>query len=323
MPFETGLSGRVFGEGVFENDAALRAVDYLDELAGLDKLEPRVNAAGEKIVYSVYATQCSNSEAAELVRGHLDSGVLRKLISKMVANYFNPLAVEDYTCHGYVPVILGACAMSHGCSTLLNAPAYRAYFLTYRVMLIGIFETAPLMDAAKEQMRKALMGPGGFEHGTAIDFTRFARPAGYSPNLHDPYMATMHGGIPDGYESKYQPVLVEDRREIGPCFKEDLDRSSNKTKCGGCFTSSDRLLTCARCQDQFYCNKVCQTKDYKGHKMVCRKPEDATLMKEQSAMWRNTFHARCGPMLVAPGVAVFVRGESEFDDIRTFNAMTR
>ena len=135
MPFKTGLPGRVFGEGVFENDAALRAVDYLDELAGLNKLEPTTTTTGDKITYSLYAPQCSNAEAAEQVRKHLDSGVLHKLTAKMVANYFNPLSVKDFTCHGYVPVILGACAMSHGCHTLYTAPGYHMYFKTYKEML--------------------------------------------------------------------------------------------------------------------------------------------------------------------------------------------
>ena len=134
MPFTSGIPGRVLGEGVFENDAALRAVAYLDELAGLDKFKPTATAAGEKITYSVYATQCSTPEAAEKVRSHLDSGVLHKLTAKMVANYFNPLSVHDYTCFGYVPVILGACAMTHGCRTLYTAPGYR-YFKTYKEMV--------------------------------------------------------------------------------------------------------------------------------------------------------------------------------------------
>jgi hypothetical protein len=110
----------------------------------------------------VYAKQCSTPEAAEKVRKHLDSGVLHKLTTKMVANYFNPLSVDEYTCFGYVPVMLGAFAMSHGCRTLNDAPGYGMFFNKYKEMLIGIFETAPLMDAAREQMKKALVRPGAF-----------------------------------------------------------------------------------------------------------------------------------------------------------------
>lgn len=89
MPqFESGILGRIFGEGVFENDAALHAVAYLDELACVNKFKPTDSADDDGATYSVYAKQCSTPKAAERVRVHLDSGVLHKLTAKMVANYF-------------------------------------------------------------------------------------------------------------------------------------------------------------------------------------------------------------------------------------------
>ena len=303
MPFKTGVPGRVFGEGVFENDAALRAVEHLDELAGLEKLEPTATSAGDKIIYSLYATQCSNVEAAEKVRDLLDSGVLHKLTAKMVANYFNPLGLKDFTCHGYVPVILGACAMSHGCRTLYTAPGYHMYFKTYKEMLVGIFETAPLMDAAKEQMKRALTGPDGFKPGMAIDFGHFARPAGYSPNVDDPCMGLMLGGIPAGYQPKFQPAPGGGQGMIGPCGKEDMEYSADKTVCGGCETSNNKLLTCARCKDQGYCSKDCQRKDFSRHKAVCRTPEDVKIMKEQHSMWMNTFRITGNPFGGMPSLS--------------------
>lgn len=131
-----------------ENDGAMVAVAYLDELAGVVQLKatqfstisdgiaqlkvtepsatedgdmstdpatkdginyPQANmpSGAEDVTYSVYAGNCSNLEAAQKVRDHLDSGVLHKLVRKLVANFFNPIAASDYTCHGYVPVILG------------------------------------------------------------------------------------------------------------------------------------------------------------------------------------------------------------------------
>lgn len=300
MPFTTGHPGRVFGEGVFENDAALRAVDCLNEIAGLDKLKPAATDTGDKITYSLYAAQCSDPEAAEQVRKHLDSGVLHKLTAKMVANYFNPLSVDDYTCHGYVPIVLGACAMSHGCNTLYTAPGYHVYFKTYKEMLIGIFETAPLMDAAKEQMKKALLCPVGFKPGTAIDFNHFARPASYSPNPNDPCITLMLGGIPAGYQPKYQSAAKGGFGVIGPCSKGDMEYSSDKKVCGGCNISHDKPLVCARCKDQAYCSKACQRKDFRRHKAVCRTPEDSKQMQEQRDMWMNTFDIPGHPLTGMP-----------------------
>lgn len=318
MPFQSGLPGRVLGEGVFENDAALRAVAYLDELAGVDKLEPVTTAAGEKITYSVYAKQCSSPEAAEKVRNHLDSGILHKLTAKMVSNYFNPLGVSDYTCYGYVPVILGACAMGHGCRALYTAAGYRMFFKTYKEMLTGILETAPLMDAAKEQMKKAL-GPDGFKPGTAIDFAHFARPPNYTtPDDKNPCIGLMIGGSPAGYKSKYEHGSGSIMPMIGPCSKEDLQYSANKKLCGGCEKQHAKSLSCARCKDQVYCSKACQRKDYGRHKAVCRTPEDVKAMEEQGPMWSNSFHVKFDPASmgsmadVAQGVAFNVQMGAQF-----------
>jgi hypothetical protein len=295
MPFKSGIQGRIFGEGVFENDAALRAVAYLDELAGVDKLKPIASAIGEKITYSVYAKQCSTPEAAEKVRKHLDSGVLHKLAAKMVANYFNPLAVDDYTCFGYVPVILGACAMSHGCHTLYTAKGYFVWFSTYKEMLVGIFETAPLMDAAKEQMKKVLTGPDGFEPGSAIDFAHFARPPNHSPcDDKDACIAVLIGGTPAGYEAKYRPASGGLGVQ-GPCTKADMYYSEDKKLCGGCEMYHGKSLLCSRCKDQVYCSKACQRKDFGRHKAVCRTPEDAKKMEEQKLQWTQVFYIRGTP----------------------------
>jgi len=63
----------------------------------------------------------------------------------MVANYLNPLSINDYTCHGYVLVILGACAMSLGCKSRKTAPGYRMLYETFWKMLCDIYQTARLM----------------------------------------------------------------------------------------------------------------------------------------------------------------------------------
>ena len=296
MPqFKSGIPGRVFGEGIFENDAAIRAVAYLDELAGVDKLKPTDSPNGDKITYSVYAKQCSTSESAERVRKHLDSGTLHKLTAKMVANYFNPLSVDDYTCFGYVPIILGACAMSHGCRTLYDAPGYGMFFNKYKDMLIGIFESAPLMDAAREQMKRALIGPDGFQPGTAIDFAHFARPPNHSPAKNDdPCIGLMIGGVPAGYNSKYEHGTGL-MHTIGPCVKGDMTYPNDEKLCGGCEKHPEKSQLCSRCKDQVYCNRTCQRKDFRRHKAVCRTPEDVkTMLNDEFPKWKNTFYVKAG-----------------------------
>jgi hypothetical protein len=292
MPYPTvPFLGSFIGEGVFENDGALVAVAHLDELADLDKLTPTTTGNGGKVVYSLYAADCSSDEARELVRRHLDSGVLHKLAARMISNYFNPLRVKDYICGGFVPIILGACAMSHGCRTLYTAPGYDVFCKTYKVFLIGALHSAPLMDAAKEQMAKALLGPDGFEPGTPIDFKRFARPVHYSPRLrNDACFARMLGGAPVGYKPTYDDsddcgaITV-----VGPCMKEHMAYNKDPKHCGhgGCRTQHATLV-CSKCKVQVYCSKDCQQKDFHRHKACCRTPEAAESMKDEG-LWKNFF----------------------------------
>ena len=163
-------------------------------------------------------------------------------------------------------------------------------------MLVGTFETAPFMDAAKEQMGKALLGPDGFESGTAIDFAHFARPPNYStPSYKDPCVGLMIGGVPAGYKSKYKHGDGQNMHMTGPCSKGDMHYSDDNKLCGGCEMYHGKSLVCSRCKDQVYCSKACQRKDFRRHKVVCRTPEDAkVMMKDEFPKWMNTFYVKAG-----------------------------
>jgi hypothetical protein len=302
MPYPTvPFLGSFIGEGLFENDGALVAVAHLDELADLDKLTPTTTANGGKVVYSLYAADCSSDEARDLVRSHLDSGVLHKLTARMISNYFNPLKMRDYTCGGFVPVILGAYAMSHGCRTLYTAPGYDIFFKTYKDFLIGALPCAPLMDAAKEQMTKALHGPHGFEPGTPIDFKRFARPTNYLPSpMGDACFARMLGGAPVGYKPAFEKGGSDDERcaTVGPCMKEHMAYSEDPKRCGSAPCKADHAtLVCSKCKVQVYCSKECQRKDFHRHKVCCRTPEVAESMKDKG-LWNNMFIVKQQSQLV-------------------------
>jgi hypothetical protein len=166
------------------------------------------------------------------------------------------------------------------------------FFSKYKEMLIGIFESAPLMDDAKEQMKKALLGPDGFQPGTAIDFAHFARPPNHPPPKEDdPCIGLMIGGSPSGYKSKYTHGDGKILHMIGPCSKGDMGYSKDKKLCGGCQMYHGKSLVCSRCKDQVYCSKACQRKDFSRHKVVCRTPEDAkTMLKDEFPKWMNAFY---------------------------------
>ncbi|KAM0716506.1 hypothetical protein Q7P37_007951 [Cladosporium fusiforme] len=293
------IKGRVWSEYLFDNDGALNAVSRLNELAGLDKLNTAAATDQSVITHSLYAPQCASDEAREQVRKHLDSGVLHELTRKMVANYFNPISAEDYTYHGFHPVILGACAMSLGCSTLYTAPGYKMFFKTYKDMLVGIFECVPLMDGAKEQMKKALLDADGFKPGSPLDFSTFARSSALSASAKaDPCLALLHGGLPHGYDSKrkIEPIVGQFEHVIGPCDKEDMEYPDDDL-CGHCGRKPRKPLTCRRCRDQKYCSKLCQRVDYERHEVVCRTPEDAKVMEDYREAFINVFYSSLESMM--------------------------
>jgi hypothetical protein len=162
-------------QGVFENVMVFYAVDVLNSRAELDKILPTEEEDGKEVVYYLHAPKCSSPAAIEKVREHLDSGVLHKLTSKMVASYFDPFSLDDHTCFGYLPMVLGACAMSLGCKTLITAPGHHTFYASYMKFMAGIVETAPFMDLAKAQMYQALHGPQKYTGDHLIDFSTYTR----------------------------------------------------------------------------------------------------------------------------------------------------
>ncbi|KAK5137244.1 hypothetical protein LTR08_000214 [Meristemomyces frigidus] len=292
-----------WGEGLFENENDLEVIRYLDREMGVNDLEHKANTATatgrEKgtndgvaaLRYSVYAPSCSNKDAAEAVKKHLDAGALKLMCTKMVACYFNPLKPSDYTCHGHLAIILGACAMTLGCK-LDGIPGYKMFFGSYSSFLGGIYEPAPLMDKAKGQMHKALY---------EVMIARVA--AGITTPLHKEKFAGngqgMMGGLPIGYKSARDsakaPLVGMAMSMVGPCDKEDMGYGGHAGCAGqGCgrgqVVNGGGLLQCGKCGEVKYCSRECQKKDWRRHKVCCRTPEDTTEMKEERAKWMNMFY---------------------------------
>jgi hypothetical protein len=158
--------------GLFQSDHDLDIVGDLSHEAGLIKMEEEAQAiakaAGKDekevdgICYSIDGNACSNPD---LVRKHLNSGVLSKMITEkeaiMLAMPTRERGLEFYLqdpC--YVYVLLGACAMTLGCH--LSG--------SYVAMLKKVYTEGGLMPDALKQMKKALNGPNGYKNGEPYDF---------------------------------------------------------------------------------------------------------------------------------------------------------
>ncbi|KAK5693004.1 hypothetical protein LTR97_010480 [Elasticomyces elasticus] len=103
----------------------------------------------------------------------------------------------------------------------------------------------------------------------------------------------MLGGVSAGYEDEYEPQ-GEAISVIGPCSKGRLEYGSD-TECGGCQKKLKKDFRCSKCQDQKYCSRECQRKDFRRHKTVCRTPEDREAMfGKSSSMWMHTYYMASG-----------------------------
>lgn len=286
---------------LFENDNDLDVVAKFDRAAGLKQLENAANANGEgSVKYSIYSKQCSSPSAVEAVRKHLDSGVLAKLAAKQIANYFNPIKTSDFTNHGYTCIILGACAMSLGCTTFESLKGYHMFFDTYKKFMLGIFETAPFTGEAMDQIEKGLKANKSFKPGVPYDFGsktweeyRDQKIAeGWTPANASPCWTMNIGGRSEQYKQPRKPPgQGQTVSTIGPAAKEDMGYEGGG--CGSC-KKADAQLRCARCTGQVYCNKDCQKKDWFRHKACCRTPSDAQAMQLNRDVWMKVFHIGAG-----------------------------
>lgn len=115
--------------GLFQSDHDFDMLGEMSHEAGLTKLEEdaqaRAKAEGKSdkevnsICYTIYGNDCSDPE---LVRKHLDSGVLVDMIAKKESKMLSKLTGSldqrlDYLARDpyYAYVLLGACAMTLGC----------------------------------------------------------------------------------------------------------------------------------------------------------------------------------------------------------------
>ena len=201
---------------------------------------------------SLYAGHCAD---IDLVREHLDGGVLRKLITEKKGKI--DTAGNDkfgLSWAVYEFVLLGACAMTLGCKIPDD----------FKELLIANYRSTELQRDSLHSMQLALGdGPDRYRN-MPYDFG--SKGLVEMINSRDPkedkksdrgYIG-VNVPAPFGLFSNSKPGPLKD-------YPADV--------CGGC-GAKDRLdnqllLCCGKCKVKKYCGRVCQQAHFKQHKRVC------------------------------------------------------
>lgn len=264
---------------MFQSDNDFDIISELGYDLGLASLEEaaqaNAKAAGKDqeeidgVYYTIYGPSCSDPE---IVRKHLDSGVLTDIIAEKEAMLLSiPSGTKEQQLEYYfrdpcyIYVLLGACAMTLGCQ-LPDA---------YIAMLRKVFTEGGFMSDALEQMKKALFGPHPYKNGVPYDFESMDLiETANSQSAKDDESNSMGfigmnvmspGGLFDtGMGNSDTSIIIKELRE----------KHNNPGTCGNCHAKNGEdgkdLLMCSRCKDRKYCSTECQVKHWKKvHKKLC------------------------------------------------------
>jgi hypothetical protein len=259
--------------GLFQSDHDFDLVGDMSGEFGLYQMEEQHQAkakangakkAEDRIHYTIYAPACSD---VELVRQHLDHGALAYVIAEKTTKLFSKpkeFNIEDfdfyYPC--YVFVLLGACAMTLGC-TLPQS---------YLAMLKKVYTEGGLMPDALKQMHKALFGPEGFQNGVPYDFESKdlleTANSGKAPKDSGRGFVMMNVMSPG---SLFNTDMGGSKTSV--IIKELRHQHNNPDACGGCGVKDGQvgkvLSKCSKCKERKYCGSACQKKSWKVHKKGC------------------------------------------------------
>lgn len=285
-----------WGLGLFENDHDYDRVSELDEEAGLHALEDEAKKRSKQQQHfpamkgdgstkqSGNNTSENNATEAQgdsddfstlsmcgglcadipLVREHLDSGVLLKLIKGKTAKMDAASDEWGLSWAVYDLVLLGACAMSLGC----KIPD------VFKSLLIKHYLSSELQRDALLQMQVALDdSPKRYKEGEPYDFS----PRGIEEMAE---LAAEHKSdllFPRGREYQMLNMAAPFGMHRNPNQAPPKEFAADV--CGGCGAKErhdgDPLLSCGKCKTRKYCGKVCQQAHYKRHKPSCKATEEA------------------------------------------------
>ncbi|TKA76448.1 hypothetical protein B0A55_06096 [Friedmanniomyces simplex] len=285
-----------WGYGLFESDDDYDMVANLSDEAGLTALAASLkkNTAKENTAPVRDADKASSSDGESheddfehslsiygghnrspavdaVVRDHLNAGKLQELADKYLAKFFAPDPNEYYP-PSYILCILGACAMSLGCTL----PA------VFKAQLKVLYPTSLRLRQAQGQMKKALYGPDGFENGTPYDMQSVGL---FEATAAEPPSNAGHGGIVSlnvqGQLGLFGPppvkkdVMAQVTRRMESINEENDPPYDICGDCGKSEAESGRkLLSCVRCKARRYCGRECQKAHWKAvHKDFCKAPE--------------------------------------------------
>jgi hypothetical protein len=266
-----------WGYNFFESDHDYDLIYDLNQAAGLEALEDKARAAlkqeraeanipqpdkeDDSPPLSIFAGHCSGFSGIKMVREHLETGVLRKLIDDKKAKIETPtngdkMAAYNQSYAVYEFVFLGACAMSLGC----KIPA------EFKELLIKKYRTTDLQRDALHSMQLALGdGPDRYKD---VPYDFGSKGLVEMANSRDPNEGK-NSGLP--YVGLNVPAPFGLFRSPPAQLKE-----YPAGVCGGCGADKrfdkDPLLCCGKCKTKKYCSKVCQQAHYNQHKRVCKEP---------------------------------------------------
>ncbi|KAK5681881.1 hypothetical protein LTS10_006415 [Elasticomyces elasticus] len=275
-----------WGLGLFQSDEDSELVIKLSEAAGFPQTVPdkeghivlglTVTPNGKKFVgrsrdnlaknrLSIHANDNKSTAMKVTIRERLDGGKLQGLIDKYTAKYH---AKEEDAfpapSSGYTLCILGACAMTLGCTL----PA------AFKAQLKALYPSALHLSEAQEQLKKALEGPGGFQNGTPYDFSSVGLHNMMTSKKADAECKQGNLGMNAGGQfTMFAPkppaadVVAKSR------IKMELIREEGKHSrdaCGQCgkgeADGGKAMLVCSRCKERKYCSKECQAAHWPLHK---------------------------------------------------------
>lgn len=227
----------------------------------------RMNMSYSEGIYCLYRQRCGSREDADVVREYLDSSdALNKLIERWMPKAHSTTEQGETTPPGYTLVILGACAMTHGCKLS------KSFLDKLREVFLGV----GLMRDALMQVHVALNEPHGYKNdGTPYDFGSkgLYETADSMPPGPGPVNVPGHAGFPMGHNTNAVEKRIRARLQ-------EIHEVKTTAVCGGCASAQSKdgyFQTCAKCKKRKYCSKKCQKQEWDMHKQICGKEGNAAV----------------------------------------------